>query len=132
MDDLNETLLKYYDDTDPALDPYQRAAYCIKAAIANDLLKANDSVPSTAVLSELFGINPMTASKALRDVHRTGIILKERGKSYMVLDGSAENARNQVEGALISQTILYLSKIMEHFGIENETIVKWLKEAGAK
>ena len=132
MDEINEILLKYYDETDPALDPYQRASYCIKAAIANDLLKAGDPVPSTSALAELFKINPMTASKALQDVHRTGIILKERGKAYMVVDGSAENARDQMERSLMGQTILYLSKTMEHFGIENETIMKWLKEAGAK
>ncbi len=129
MSELHTALLGYYRESDPSMAPYLRAAYCIKAAIANELLQANDPVPSTAALSEIFLINKMTVSKSLQDISRSGLIIWKRGKNYIVAD-DAFNMVNESIGHEIKNTNLrFLINAMKHFKITKATLSRWLKEA---
>ena len=129
MSELHTALLGYYRESDPLLAPYLRAAYCIKAAIANELLQANDPVPSTAALSEIFHINKMTVSKSLQDLSRSGLITWMRGKNYIVAD-DAFSMVNESIGRDIQAANLQFLNTMKHFKITKAALSRLLKESG--
>ncbi len=129
MSELHKALLGYYRESDPSMPPYLRAAYCIKAAIVNELLTAHDPVPSTTSLSSIFEINKMTVSKSLQELSRSGLIARMRGKSYAVVDGAFDIVNESIEHEIRSTNLRFLINTMQHFKITKTTLNRWLREA---
>jgi DNA-binding transcriptional regulator YhcF (GntR family) len=128
LKDLHSALRDYYHSTDPSLPPYVRVSYSVKAAMANGLLKPGDWLPSTRLLGELFNINPMTASKAMQDLNNSGLVLRERGKSYIMVDDAGDLAQAESESNF-KESLSYLRNTMKHFKITKATLNEWLEEA---
>ena len=128
MNDLHTALKGYYEEADPMMPAYMRAIYAIKAAIVNGLLNTGDPVPSTKIMSGLFQINPMTASRALQFLDSSGIALKARRGSPHVVTADAFMVKDGVEEEIKEHTIKYLLRTMDHFGFTKTVVDKWLKE----
>lgn len=131
MSDLQSELLGYFQSANPMWPPYLRTGYCIKAAIANDLLKPGEQLPSIRGLSELLDLNPMTVNKAMNDLNSLGLIVKERGKRYTVISDATSLIKLEIERDVKNHILGNLTQMMKDFNITKTTVNQWLKETNA-
>ena len=129
MKNLNSALKVYYKDADMGSPAFMRVAHSVKMAMANELIMPGAPVPSIRDLSDLFEINPMTASKSIKNLSDLGLISREIGKRYMMVAGAESLSRNEIVGNLKDITLKYLVDTTKHLDIKRTTLNKWIKEA---
>jgi DNA-binding transcriptional regulator YhcF (GntR family) len=106
---------------------YLRVSYSVQAAIASNVLKPGDAVPSTTALASELSVNAMTVSKAMGEMSMAEIITRYKGKSYCVAEDSPSIVASMAEQN-IKNGLEHLANKSKHFGINKGTLVKWLKE----
>lgn len=63
---------------------YRQLIGQIKFHVASGLLKPGDELPSTRSLSARLGVNPMTVSKAFRQLEQEGVVERRPGLPLVV------------------------------------------------
>ncbi len=85
---------------------YRQLMDQIRFHISSGMLKPGDELPSTRVLSQQLGVNPMTISKAYSFLERDGEIERRPGRPLIVSEmgqqGSMERRTEQLRESLAS------------------------------
>lgn len=66
----------------------------IKENIKSGKLKPGDKIPSEKELSDIFNVSRITASTAIRDLVKDGIVYRIQGKGTFIADKKEENITN--------------------------------------
>src|SRR5215831_20446561 len=72
---------------------YGRIADRIKFAIAGDVLRPGELVPSVRELSKQLVVNPNTVARAYRDLQTEGLLETVRGMGLQVAEGAVDRCR---------------------------------------
>lgn len=68
---------------------YRQVAAQLRHRITTGRLQPGDQLPSLAVLTEEYGISPMTARAAIRELSTEGLVVVRQGQGAFVLEGAA-------------------------------------------
>ena len=82
-------------DFNNSLAIYDQIVRQIKFAIAGDVLKEGELVPSVRELAKDLTINPNTVSRAYRQLQDEGVLASVRGTGLAVAAGTGQNCREQ-------------------------------------
>ena len=82
-------------DFNNSLAIYDQIVRQIKFAIAGDVLKEGELVPSVRELAKDLTINPNTVSRAYRQLQDEGVLASVRGTGLAVAAGARQNCREQ-------------------------------------
>jgi GntR family transcriptional regulator len=74
---------------------YDQVVRQIKFAVAGEVLKEGELVPSVRELARELTINPNTVSRAYRQLQDEGVLTSMRGTGLAVATGAAERCRDQ-------------------------------------
>jgi GntR family transcriptional regulator len=74
---------------------YDQVVRQVKFAVAGDLLKEGQLVPSVRELARELTINPNTVSRAYRQLQDDGVLLSVRGTGLAVAAGAGKRCREQ-------------------------------------
>jgi GntR family transcriptional regulator len=87
-------------DADSGVPVYRQLMDQVRFQVASGLLAAGDELPSTRVLSQELGINPMTVSKAYALLEEEGLVERRAGLPLVVSQRGARAAVRQKEAQL--------------------------------
>lgn len=76
-------------DTTSSVPIYAQIVEKVKSAVAFGILRQGDALPSLRELSARLRVNPLTISKAYKDLEAGGVVVTEHGRGTFV----SENAR---------------------------------------
>lgn len=76
---------------------YRQVADNLRRAIVSAELGPGDQLPSISALTEEYGISPMTARAAIRELSNAGLIVVRQGQGAFVLEGAASKTDLTVE-----------------------------------
>jgi GntR family transcriptional regulator len=74
---------------------YEQVARQIKFAVADDLLRPGELVPSVREVARELAINPNTVARAYRDLQADGVLEPVRGTGLAVAAGAATRCRQE-------------------------------------
>jgi GntR family transcriptional regulator len=74
---------------------YRQVVEQIRFQIASGLLRPGDELPSTRVLSQELGVNPMTVSKSYQLLEHAGIVVRRAGLPLVVADITASRIEDE-------------------------------------
>ncbi|QEK11348.1 GntR family transcriptional regulator [Crassaminicella thermophila] len=105
---------------------YEQLIEKFKQLIINDVLKADEKIPSVRDLAKQLTINPNTIQKAYRELERQGYIYSVRGRGSFVSKEIEKVDENKVE-RLKNEIIKNLSELI-YLGLEKEALMQLLEE----
>ncbi|RKD21400.1 GntR family transcriptional regulator [Caminicella sporogenes DSM 14501] len=105
---------------------YEQLVEKFKQLIINDVLKADEKIPSVRELAKELTINPNTIQKAYRELERQGYIYSVRGRGSFVSKEIEKVDEKKVE-RLKNEIIRNLSELI-YLGLEKEELMKLLEE----
>lgn len=76
---------------------YRQVADNLRRAIVSAELGPGDQLPSISALTEEYGISPMTARAAVRELSNAGLVVVRQGQGAFVLDDAATKTGLTVE-----------------------------------
>jgi GntR family transcriptional regulator len=82
-------------DFDNRLAIYDKVVRQVKFAVARQLLKEGDLVPSVRELARELTINPNTVSRAYRQLQDNGVLVSVRGTGLAVAAGASQRCREE-------------------------------------
>jgi len=74
---------------------YLQLKELIEEAILNEVLKAEEMIPSIRIMSRDYRINPLTVSNAVDTLVETGILYKKRGIGMFVSENGKQLLKEQ-------------------------------------
>ena len=74
---------------------YDQVARQVKFAVAGELLKEGELIPSVRELARELTINPNTVARAYRQLQDDGVLASVRGTGLAVADGATRRCREQ-------------------------------------
>lgn len=80
-------------DPDNGLAIYDQVVRQVKFAVAGDVLKAGDLVPSVRELAKELAINPNTVARAYQQLQADGVLEPVRGTGLQVVSGALRRCR---------------------------------------
>ncbi|KGG79910.1 GntR family transcriptional regulator [Caloranaerobacter azorensis H53214] len=105
---------------------YEQLVEKFKELIINDVLKADEKIPSVRDLAKQLTINPNTIQKAYRELERQGYIYSVRGRGSFVSKKIEKVDKEKVE-KLKNEIIKNLSELI-YLGFEKKELIKLLEE----
>ncbi|WP_427340169.1 GntR family transcriptional regulator [Caloranaerobacter sp. DY30410] len=105
---------------------YEQLVEKFKELIINDVLKADEKIPSVRDLAKQLTINPNTIQKAYRELERQGYIYSVRGRGSFVSKKIEKVDKEKME-RLKNEIIKNLSELI-YLGCEKEELIKLLEE----
>ncbi|WIF95461.1 GntR family transcriptional regulator [Caminicella sporogenes] len=105
---------------------YEQLVEKFKQLIINDVLKADEKIPSVRELAKELTINPNTIQKAYRELERQGYIYSVRGRGSFVSKEIEKVDEKKVE-RLKSEIIKNLSELI-YLGLKKKELIDLLEE----
>ncbi|QIB25933.1 GntR family transcriptional regulator [Caloranaerobacter azorensis] len=105
---------------------YEQLVEKFKELIINDVLKADEKIPSVRDLAKQLTINPNTIQKAYRELERQGYIYSVQGRGSFVSKKIEKVDKEKVE-KLKNEIIKNLSELI-YLGFEKKELIKLLEE----
>jgi len=113
-------------------DPiYKQVTDQIKDAIAGEILKTEEKLPSIREMTRELGISEITIKRAYSDLEQEGYIFTRSGLGSFVADFNREKMRSE-KLAEIRQELKKIVKSGEKFGISAEDIIKAIQDKGVE
>ena len=82
-------------DLSNGLAIYQQVVRQVKFAVASELLRPGELVPSVRELARELAINPNTVARAYRELQAGGVLEPVRGTGLAVTPGAGERCRGE-------------------------------------
>ncbi len=80
---------------DNGLAIYDQVVRQVKFAVAGEVLKAGDLVPSVRELARELAINPNTVARAYQQLQSDGVVETVRGMGMQITPGAAKRCRGE-------------------------------------
>jgi GntR family transcriptional regulator len=113
-------------------DPmYKQVTDQIKNAIAGEIIKPEDKLPSIREMTRELGISEITIKRAYADLEHEGYIFTRSGLGSFVANVSKEKMRNE-KIAEIRQELMRILKSGEKFGISADDIIESIQKKGVE
>lgn len=106
---------------------YEQLVDRFKELIINDVMQADEQLPSVRTLAQQMTVNPNTIQKAYRELEAQGYIYSLKGKGSFV-DGTAKKVGIEEENK-VRADIKKLVAIAVFIGIKKEEIYQVVEEA---
>ncbi|NSL52989.1 GntR family transcriptional regulator [Calidifontibacillus erzurumensis] len=106
---------------------YEQLVEKFKELIINEVLKADEQLPSVRQLAKDLTVNPNTIQKAYRELEHQGYIYSVPGKGNFVTPPSAINKEEKVKK--MKEELLKLLAEALFLGVEKEEIISLIEEA---
>lgn len=100
----------------------------IEDEIIKGSYKVNDIIISTTEISKLLSVNPTTAVKAVSILTDKGVLYKKRGVGMFVSNGAKEKILNNRREQFFGENIPSLLDEAYKLGIDDDEIIKMIKE----
>jgi len=113
--------MKFFDDQLPI---YIQMRQEIEKAIIKGLIKEDEMIPSTRLLSQTYQINQKTAVNALSDLINEQILYKRRGIGIFVSPGSRKKLRERKKKEFREEELISIVLKGKELGIKKEEILK--------
>ncbi len=113
--------MKFFDDQTPI---YVQMRMEIEKAIIKGLIKEDEMIPSTRLLSQTYQINQKTAVNALSDLISDQILYKKRGIGIFVSPGSRRKLRDRKQKEFREEELISIITKGKELGIKKEEIIK--------
>ncbi|GAA0538841.1 winged helix-turn-helix domain-containing protein [Saccharopolyspora thermophila] len=102
---------------------YQQVADNLRRMIVTGELAPGDQLPSISALREEYGISPMTARAAIKELSSAGLVVVRQGQGAFVLEGAA---------AKTDLTVDDLAELFQQLSAAVETLTQRVAEIEAK
>ncbi|MBW6515433.1 MAG: GntR family transcriptional regulator [Candidatus Cloacimonetes bacterium] len=116
--------MKFFDDQMPI---YIQMRQEIEKAIIKGLIKEDEMIPSTRMLSQTYQINQKTAVNALSDLINEQILYKRRGIGIFVSPGSRKKLRERKKKEFREEDLISIIMTGKELGIKKEEILKTIE-----
>ncbi|WP_344428915.1 GntR family transcriptional regulator [Amycolatopsis minnesotensis] len=102
-------------DPDDSRSPYRQVAEQLRRKIVEGEYAAGDKLPSRRELCEIFGVAPMTAENAVRELRTAGLVVSRKGSGVYVRThpgrtsvpvGEVENLVDEIENRIATYATL--------------------------
>jgi GntR family transcriptional regulator len=100
---------------------YDQIIRQVKFAVAGELLKAGEMVPSVRDLARELTLNPNTVARAYRQLQTEGILVPLRGMGLVVAEGIARHCQTERRELIRSRLEQVLAEA-KHSGLKPEEI----------
>jgi DNA-binding transcriptional regulator YhcF (GntR family) len=116
-----ESDMRMFDDQMPI---YIQMRQEIEKAIIKGLIKEDEMIPSTRVLSQTYQINQKTAVNALSDLLNEKVLYKKRGIGIFVSPGSRKRLRERKQREYREEELIATLEKGRELGISVEEILE--------
>ena len=117
--------MKLFDDQLPI---YIQMRQEIEKAIIKGLIKEDEMIPSTRLLSQTYQINQKTAVNALSDLITEQILYKKRGIGIFVSPGSRIKLKERKQREYREEELISTIKRGKELGIKKAEILKTIEK----
>ncbi|AEG62046.1 GntR family transcriptional regulator [Desulforamulus ruminis] len=100
---------------------YEQLVEKFKESIINEVLKADEQLPSVRTLAQQLTINPNTIQKAYRELERQGYIYSLPGKGSFV--ASISHHKNDEKLARLKEELIKVLSEAMYLGMKQEEIL---------
>lgn len=121
--------MRFFDDQMPI---YIQMRQEIEKAIIKGLIKEDEMIPSTRVLSKTYQINQKTAVNALSDLLNEEVLYKKRGIGIFVSPGSRKRLRERKQREFREEELVSTLERGKELGIGKEEIIEAVKAVYSK
>ncbi len=113
--------MRLFDDQMPI---YVQMRQEIEKAIIKGLVKEDEMIPSTRILSQTYHVNQKTAVNALSELINDRILYKKRGIGIFVSPGSRKKLRERKRKEYRDEDLISTIEKGKELGITKEEIIK--------
>lgn len=121
--------MKLFDDQSPI---YIQMRQEIEKAIIKGLIKEDEMIPSTRLLSQTYQINQKTAVNALSDLITEQILYKKRGIGIFVSPGSRMKLKERKQKEFREEELISTIKRGKELGIKKAEILRTIENIFSK
>ncbi len=114
-------------DTNSSVPVYAQIVQQVKHAIVTGILQPGDSLPSLRETSIKLKINPLTVSKAYKQLEYEGIIVTRHGTGSFVAD-SVKSAAVDYARETLGQAIDQLLSDAHQLNIDDDELIKLIQQ----
>jgi DNA-binding transcriptional regulator YhcF (GntR family) len=100
----------------------------LEEPILRGLIKVDESIDSIRSLAAQYSINPLTVSKAVKELEDEGTIYKKRGIGFYVTRNAQDNLRRKYMQEYLDKDVTNFVQKAIQLGIDMETIVGLIEE----
>lgn len=114
-------------DTNSSVPVYAQIVQQVKHAIVTGVLQPGDSLPSLRETSLKLKINPLTVSKAYKQLEYEGIIVTRHGTGSFVAD-SVQAAATDYANETIEKAVDQLLQDAHQLNIDDDELIELVKK----